>query len=226
MTPYWSDGQVSLFLGDCREVTEWLAADVLVTDPPYGRAWRSGSGMTNSEGRGRGSIAHGGIAGDADTTTRDEALSAWGGRLAMVFGDPLLTRPAGTVQVLAYAKPIDAGIKGARAGFRRDLEDIYLVGPWPAGVGGQSSVLRTRGLVAGPRGIGTRNGHPHAKPGDVMETLIGACPPGVIADPFAGSGSTLVAAKMLGRPAVGVEIDERYAEAAARRLSQGALIAS
>jgi DNA methylase len=218
--PYFDDGQVQLWLCDCREVTEWLAADVLVTDPPYGRGWRSGSGMTNSHGRGRGSIAHGGIAGDHDTTTRDEALALWGGRLGIVFGDPLVARPAGAVQVLAYAKPVDAGVKGARGGFRRDLEVIYLTGPWPAGTGGRSSVLRTGGLVAGPRGIGTRNGHPHAKPVDVMETLISACPPGVIADPFAGSGSTLVAARNLGRRAIGVEIDERDCEKAARRLSQ------
>jgi site-specific DNA-methyltransferase (adenine-specific) len=175
-----------LFLGDCREVTEWLEADVLVTDPPYGRGWRSGGGMMNGHGQGRGSIAHGGIAGDDGTATRDEALAMWGARLAMVFGDPLIARPAGTVQVLGYAKPMDAGIKGARAGFRRDLEEVYLVGPWPARVGGRSSILRTGGLVAGPRGIGTRNGHPHAKPVDVLEELLAACPPGVIADPFAG----------------------------------------
>lgn len=223
--PYYADELVALYHGKCEEITEWLSADVLVTDPPYGIGWSSPAGWTNAYGGGS-SKAQPGIANDSDIGVRDEALAAWGGRLAVIFGDLNRPRPQRTVQTLIYEKSDDAGIRGAHAGFRRDVEAIFLVGPWPVGVGGRSSVLRSNGRVAGPRGMAIRHGHPHAKPVDVMETLITACPPGVIADPFAGSGSTLVAARNLGRSAVGVEIEERYCERAARRLSQMTLWAA
>ena len=168
MSVYYQDDHVTLYHGDCREVTEWLTADVLVCDPPYGRDWQQGSRLKNSHGHGR-SRANAGIAGDKDTATRDAALSMWGGRVAAVFGDLLVAQPAGAVQALIYGKPIDAGVKGARAGFRRDVEGIFLVGPWPVGVGGRSSILRTNALVAGPRGLAVRYGHSHAKPVDLLE---------------------------------------------------------
>lgn len=221
MTPYYADNSVTLYLGDCHEIDAWLAADILVTDPPYGRGWRQGRARA---GRNHVDDSHAGIAGDHDTTARDRALAMWGARLGIVFGDPLVERPADTRQVCGYRKPADGGNKGAFAGFRRDLELIYLTGPWPAGLNGRSSVLSSgAGLVGGAAGLSARYGHPHAKPLDVMETLIDACPPGVIADPFAGSGSTLVAARNLGRRAIGVEIDEQHCESAARRLAQDSL---
>ena len=222
--PYYSDETVTLYLGDCREVTEWLTADVLVTDPPYGREWRQGTIRTP----GRESAGRDGIAGDADTSVRDAALAIWGGaRPAMVFGDLMLTPAPGTKLVLPYRKPGDAGSRGAVGGFRRDAEAIYLIGPWPTGLGGRSSVIESGArTVGGSIGMAARYGHPHAKPVDLMETLIAACPQGVIADPFAGAGSTLVAARNLGRRAIGVELEEQYCERAARRLSQMTLMAS
>ena len=65
-------------------------------------------------------------------------------------------------------------------------------------------------------------GHPTQKPVPLMERLIQK-ELGVVADPFAGSGPTLVAAKRLGRRAIGVEIEERFCEVIARRLAQGVL---
>lgn len=64
--------------------------------------------------------------------------------------------------------------------------------------------------------------HPTEKPVALQRPLIErSCPAGgLVLDPFAGSGATLVAAQQLGRSAVGVELEERYCEAAARRLEQ------
>lgn len=80
------------------------------------------------------------------------------------------------------------------------------------------SVLRVRNMHH--RAI-----HPTEKPLGILDPLITyACPPGgIVLDCFAGSGSTLVAARASGRSAVGIEADERYVEAIARRLDQAEL---
>lgn len=210
-TPYWSGDGISLFLGDCREVTEWLAADVLVTDPPFGIGWTKGQ---NNAAK---STAHAGILNDQDTTCRDEALTLFGDKPGVVFGAWAAPFPKNK-QVLVWRKPVDAGVVGSSTGWRRDTEAIFITGIWPMRTSRWSSVLETNG------GKGAYlNGHPHAKPVKLLEDLISACPPGTIADPFAGSGSTLVAAKLQGRRAIGVELEERYCEIAARRLDQGVL---
>ena len=63
-------------------------------------------------------------------------------------------------------------------------------------------------------------GHPAEKPVLLMHRMIAESGRDVVLDPFMGSGSTLLAAKMLGRQAIGIEMEERYCEMAALRLSQ------
>lgn len=183
MKPYYSDSLVTLYHGDALEVTEWLAADVLVTDPPYGIGWRKG------ENRRAKSRKHDGIAHDEDTTVRDAALAAWGHKPGVVFGSLYAPFPADLRHICIYRKPADAGVVGSTTGFRRDVEAIFLTGDWPRRSPLWSSVFASRtSNVGNPSSPAGRTGHPHAKPGDLMETLISACPPGVIADPFAGGG--------------------------------------
>jgi DNA modification methylase len=215
--PYYSDEMVTLYHGRCEEVTEWLAADVLVTDPPYGIGW------SQSQIRGaKGDMAEAGIAGDQDTGTRDAALREWGGRPALVFGSMRAPMPDGWLRILVFKKPpLARAVSGHRLPWHSNWEPVFVLGRWPQDAPTRDAVIATRSPVAGGySGYATRAGHPHAKPLDVMEDLIDACPPGVIADPFAGAGSTLVAARNLGRRVIGVELEEKYCERAALRLSQ------
>ena len=218
-SPYYEDETVTLYHGDCREIAEWLAADLLVTDPPYGVGWRRGVK------RGRSDAGHPGIANDEDTSARDHVLRMWGDRPGVVFGSvyapPPLVRPR---HVLIWEKPPDSGVVGSTTGYRRDVEAVYLTGRWPRVPAQRGSVIRSQiGAAGGLGSAAGRTGHPHAKPLDLLESLLVHSPPGVVSDPFAGAGSTLVAARNLGRCAIGVELEERYCEIAAKRLAQGCL---
>jgi len=208
--PYYSDEHVTLWHGDCLAETAWLAADVLVSDVPYGIDYRSNQR--------RQTLARS-IAGDRDTTARDTVLQEWGPRPALIFGTWRIERPAGTRQVLIWDTKGALGMGAMDLPWKPAHQEIYVLGR--GFTGRRTSDVLT---VAPVQSLGY-NGrlHPHQKPVELMQALLDKCPPGVIADPFAGSGSTLVAAKALGRKAIGVELDERYCEVIAKRLAQGVL---
>lgn len=212
--PYYADEGVTLYLGDCREITEWLDADVLVTDPPYGISHRSGWARALT-------VTYAGykrpINGDADVTLRDEALTLWGPRPALVFGSWKQPHPAGTRAILIWDKGGAAGMGDLAIPWKPSWEQVYVLGRGFSGTR-DNGVIRAR--IASRISMG-RN-HQMEKPLALMQALI-VKTTGTVADPFAGSGSTLVAAKALGREAIGVEVDERHAEITARRLAQGVL---
>ena len=215
MKPYYEDESVTLYHGDCREVTDWLSADVLVTDPPYGVAHLSG--WTTKLWGDVAKYRHH-ITGDDDTAVRDEILAAWGDRPALVFGSWKRPRPPAARALLIWDKGEASGMGDLSIPWKPSHEEIYVLG---SGFKGRRNGGVIRAYV--PARVSMGRTHPTEKPVDLLVTLIEKCPHGVIADPFAGSGSTLVAAKQMGRRAVGVELEERYCEIIASRLSQGVL---
>lgn len=207
MTPYYSDDLVTLYLADCVDVLPELSADAIVTDPPYGMKWdgRVTSGPNSNSVSNAKSWSFGRtIAGDDQLFDPSRWLSyreviLWG---ANHYASAL---PRGTM--LVWIKRND----DAFGSFLSDAEVAWMKGG--------------HGIYCF-RDVGYKTDewrdHPTQKPETLMRWCVSQTS-GVILDPYMGSGSTLVAAKRLGRKAVGIEIEERYCEIAANRLRQGSL---
>jgi len=210
---YYKDESVILYHGDSLvEETSWSSGDVLITDPPYGMAYESGWTERRA------------IAGDKDTDARDRALAMWGDRPGAVFGTWRVSRPAHTKQVITWHKTsLGPGMGDLSMPWGNATEEIYVLGTGWHGRRRQN-IIATSDQRGGSTGVSALVGHPTPKPVGLLEQLIECAPEGVIVDPFAGGGSTLLAARNLGRQAIGVEVEERYCEVIARRLAQGVLV--
>ena len=213
MKPYYQDDLVTLFHGDCLQVTEWLEADVLVTDPPYGVEWKAGALNDKKAVR---DVSVQSIAADEDTVVRDKALAAWGTKPSVIFGSwrkPLAKQPSH--RLIWHKAGRQPGITSAP--FFPNDEEIWLSGTGWQGSPPLATVITTteqRGKQ--PKLIG----HPTPKPVSLMELVISRCPEGVIAEPFAGSGATVLACRNLNRKVIAVELEEQYCELIVSRLSQ------
>lgn len=239
MSLYYEDESTVIYHADMRELP--MSGDVVITDPPYGetsldwdrwvtdwpaealgiapqmwcfgsfrmfmahlpefKAWKYAQEIVWEK--------HNGSAFHADRFKRvHEFVTHWyQGTWADLYRNVPTTPDAVKKQVRKKGRPAHTG----------NIEAT----PYTSEDGGpriMRSVLRVRSTHGYAE-------HPTQKPLGIIRPLIEAsCPPGgMVVDPFMGSGSTLVAAKLAGRKAVGIEVQERYCEIAARRLSQGVL---
>ena len=209
--PYYEHGGITLFCGDCLEITDWTSADVLVCDPPYGMDFVSSKTTQRP------------IAGDKTPEVRDRALALWGAKPAAVFGNWKVPRPPQTRQLVTWYKAsVGPGMGDLAMPWGSATEEIYICGEGWSGRR-RPNLITTNEQRGNPYGSAALLGHPTPKPIGLMTELLECAPDGVVADPFSGVGATLLAARNLGRKAIGVELEEKYCETIAKRLSQEVL---
>ena len=227
MTPYWqsADGRLQIFHGDCREIVAGFDAsrvDLLLTDPPYGIR------SVKPDGKMGGQPASGRVLGPTpnrvylqvhdDDKPLDPTWLLSIGKRQMIWGaDHFVggTPPGGRMLVWDKRDGIASN----------DLADLEVA--WDSKVG-PSRLLHHRQMGMLHDGYGDIGRiHPNQKPLNVMRWCLQQAPEArLILDLFMGSGTTLVAARGLNRAAIGIEIEERYCEIAARRLEDPPLLAA
>lgn len=193
MRPYYEHAGITIYHEDWREAVGSLSFDVVITDPPYGKGLDYGNGVADSR---------------AAFVANCEDMLALGKPLAFSCPQTRMFDVPKPQWVGVWHKPMSFGFWTTP--FYPHWEPIMFYG-LPMKLGHHDV------WTYGPE---KPNGHPCPKPLPLMKDLVLAMPHGVVLDPFAGSGTTLRAAKDLGRRAIGIEIEERYCEIAAKRLAQ------
>lgn len=227
MTPYYDEGGITIYHGDCREVLPTLASqsvDLIATDPPYGVGYDSNRGTM------------GGIAGDDGSVDvvdviRQALRTLKLGRHFYVFGPFDLSDVTSqkTTELIWDKGTMSSGNLSSPWGVSHERITFGSWHPAPSktGAGGLTARLRRGTVISVPRnnnGRGARD-HPTEKPPMLMRILIesSSLHGEIVLDPFMGSGATLVGAQQEGRKAIGIEVEERYCELASTRLAEGVL---
>lgn len=229
MEPYFQDESVTIYHADCREILPTLEpVGLVLTDPPYEKEAHTTMRRTRSVVEARSnqdSMPFDAITEDMRmwiTADLADICNGWAlvfcqaeavGKYSEMFGS-MYRRP------MVWVKPDSAP---QFTGDRPAMGYESIIAAW-CGVG------RSEWRGGGRRGVFTENSsthvseHPTEKPVILIRKLIELFwLQGTILDPFMGSGTTLRAAKDLGRKAIGIEIEERYCEVAAKRMSQSVM---
>jgi site-specific DNA-methyltransferase (adenine-specific) len=200
VNPYYQDDAVTIYHGDCRDVLPGLTADSVFADPPYG-AGKAGWDDAVPDGWIHLLPAVAPVA--AITPGQRNVLS-----LPPRIGDLFYRWTLAPVIANATVRG-DLGFGNWIPVLLYTREGVSLYGPRQ-----DTKTFSIRGVMPD---------HPSPKPIGVMRWVLSCLPGASVVDPFCGSGSTLRAAKDIGRRAIGIEIEERYCEIAARRCAQEVL---
>ena len=204
--PYYEDSSVQIWLGDARDIMPTLPkVDLVLTDPPWGVAHEALHGSNGSK-----------MWGDEKVTGDDEPFDPTflltSPRLILWGANNFASRLPDSAGWLVWNKsPL-----GPRRGFVYSHSELA----WTNLMG---HVEAFDLLWEGSDRQGEAFLHPTQKPVGLMRWCIERFESQITLDPYMGSGTTLRAAKDLGRKAIGIEIEERYCEIAAKRMSQLAM---
>jgi site-specific DNA-methyltransferase (adenine-specific) len=246
--PYYDDGQVTIFHGRCEDVLPHLAGegiDLVFTSPPYNAAISpggNGRGMYIQSRTGKHAKHQAGYGAHDDAMPHEEYVAWQRAVLVVLWG--LLT-PAGALfynhrprivhkrlwlpTELTADLPLRQIIMWDR-GEGVGLGDGHYVPmhEWLMLFTKPEFRLRDRsasamGDVWRERGVGGEHGHQFPFPVGLPRRALVTTGARLVLDPFMGSGTTLRAAKDLGRRAIGIEVEERHCEMAVARLQQSVL---
>lgn len=215
MKPYYEHAGITIYHGDCREVLPMLGpVDVVLTDPPYGIDGASGN-INRARGKGN-------YSGAFEDTPEYLVTVVVPVVQALIVYVPCVVLTPGNKHLMLYPQPDSFGAfyQPAAAGLQvfgnLDAQPILYYGKNASGrnMGIPCSYV----LTETPQ----TSIHPCPKPVKAWRRLLSnvSGPGQLVLDPFMGSGTTLRAAKDLGRRAIGIELEERYCEESARRMEQ------
>jgi site-specific DNA-methyltransferase (adenine-specific) len=222
-TPYYEDSAVTLYHGDCFELIPQLGAvDHVITDPPYSERTHKGARTAGDGSEKLITFAH--IEFNALRSLLDSIdVARWVVMTCdLAHAAQLMISPPDSLEFIrlgVWVKPNPTPqFTGDRPG--QGFEQVVILHPkgrkkWN---GGGYPAVWTCNKISGR--------HPTEKPIELYTRFIEQFTNSgdLILDPFAGSGTTLEAAKLMGRKAIGIELDEKYCEIAANRLRQEMLV--